>query len=168
MMWRWRKIADKREPASQPGFWFKTTETLIQEWWINDKWNIVCWVRESSDSGTAFEAREIRVKFKINFLQRKRGSNFEGKKSVATRTGIFAGQCSDCSALLCSALCNICCGQKIQDKTKQKQIQARLIRPRVTSLCWGLLVDNCSWWWEGCVERWLTRWHFSAGQYSPL
>ena len=43
MMSRGGKIDNKRDSASQPGFWFKTKENSIQEWWINDKWNIVSW-----------------------------------------------------------------------------------------------------------------------------
>ena len=112
-----------------------------REWWINDKWNIV-WAGESSDWETALEAREIRrVKFKINFLQRpgscriRRGSNFESKKSVATRSGILAGQCPDCSALHTTTGTFVVARKFTTNKT-QKQIQDH--QAIVPSLSWGL------------------------------
>ena len=134
--------------------------------------NGIFWAGESSDGESILEAREIRVKFEINFLQRPASCEeaiLRARKVLRQELGSVQDNAETallCTALLCSGLEHLLWPENWgQNKTKTNPGQARLIRPIVAPLSGGLLVDNCSGWgdWgEGCVEPWLRMWEFSS------
>ena len=94
----------QQKRASQPGFWFGTRENFIQEWVMN-QWQMEYCERENLQTEPPHLRRE-RSEWNLKLISYnvRRGSNFQGKKSVATRTDLCRTMLTaeHCGALHCT------------------------------------------------------------------
>ena len=105
--------------------------------------NGIFWAGESSDRETALEAREIRVKFKINFLQRPARKQFWGQEKCCDKNWDLSRTMLSCCTQLEHLLWPENSGQ-----TTQKQIQNGIITGHS-----GLIIGKA--WAKDCKFDWL-------------